>query len=571
MKRAAAQSRNVARTPLRAIIHKNCFTFLAPGVLSVKVTTEKKPRSILELTVELDKQQIEKALDRAARRMSQKYNIPGFRKGKAPRFIVENYFGREALLEEASDDLIQKAFQDALKQEGIEPYAQAHLTDVNLTEAPYRFTVEVPVAPTVVLPDYRAIHVPLEIEEVTDETVNHAMEIRRDRHVVLRALDEPRPAQPGDQLTVQIETFVDGEPLNPRAEGEDIPQSTLVLDPERIVPGLYEALVGVSPNTMVDVTVRMSDDHENERVRGKDVRFVVNVLDVQERLLPEWDELPALENFEGTLDELREKTRNELIESARKSAEDEVFVEYVRQVVAATTFDLPDALIVREADSILREREAEFERYGISAEQIYEAQGKKRDDLIEELKPVAEERAKRGLVLREIAKAEGLAPDEAEIAREVEDIVASMEEERRDSARTLLETELRPFVVAGIVDRKLRRRILAIATGDPSFEQAASPEAASEPESADGGEAQTVDTHIDSAPVDDVSTAGSAPEAASEPESADGGEAQVDTHINSAPVDDVSTETPIVSQEENGESVENQSVVDVATPETRTE
>jgi trigger factor len=111
-----------------------------------------------------------------------------------------------------------------------------------------------------------------------------------------------------------------------------------------------------------------------------------------------------------------------------------------------------------------------------------------------------------------------------------------MEEERRDSARTLLETELRPFVVAGIVDRKLRRRILAIATGDPSFEQAASPEAASEPESADGGEAQTVDTHIDSAPVDDVST-----------------------------------ETPIVSQEENGESVENQSVVDVATPEARTE
>ncbi|MBO9336439.1 MAG: trigger factor [Roseiflexus sp.] len=502
----------------------------------MKVTTEKKPRSILELTIELDKQQIEKALDRAARRMSQKYNIPGFRRGKAPRFIVENYFGREALLEEASDDLIQKAFQDALKQEGIEPYAQAHLTDVNLTEAPYRFTVEVPVAPTVILPDYRSIHVPLEIDEVTDETVNRAMEIRRDRHAVLRALDEPRPAQPGDQLTVRIETFVDGNPLNPRAEGEDIPQSTLVLDPERIVPGLYEALVGVSPNTIVDVTVRMPDDHENEQVRGKDVRFVVNVLDVQERLLPEWDELPALENFEGTLDELREQTRKELIESARRNAEDKVFVEYVRQVVAATTFDLPDALIVREADRILREREAEFERYGVSPEQIYKAQGKKRDDLIEELKPVAEERAKRGLVLREIAKAEGLAPDEAEIAREVEDIVASMEEEKRDSARLLLDTELRPLVVAGIVDRKLRRRILVIATGDPSFEQVASPEVASEPKVAVGDEVQMADAHIDSTPVDDVST-----------------------------------ETPIVSREENGESVKNQSVVDVATPETRTE
>ncbi|MCS6839683.1 MAG: trigger factor [Roseiflexus sp.] len=497
----------------------------------MKVTTEKKPRSILELTVELDKEQIEKALDRAARRMSQKYNIPGFRKGKAPRFIVENYFGRAALLEEASDDLINRAFQDALKQEGIEPYAQAHLTAINLETPPFTFTVEVPMAPTIELPDYRAIRVPFEPNEVTDDMVNRAMELRRDRHVVLRSLEEPRPAQRGDQLTVQIETYVDGEPLEPRAEGEEIPQSTLVLDPERIVPGLYEALLGVMPNTMVDVTVHMADDHENERVRGKDVRFVVNVLDIQERLLPEWDELPALENFEGTLDELREKTRQELSEAARKSAEDRVFIEYVRQVVAATTFDLPDALIEREADSILREREAEYERYGIRPEQIYEAQGKKRADWIEQLKPAAEERAKRGLVLREIAKAEGLAPDDAEIAQEIEDIVASMQEEQRESARAILGSELRPFVAAGIVDRKLRRRILAIATGDPSFEQRTVPaaveamqEAATEASSAAAGDQ----------PVGDADAIPSAAPAVSEknesvPPATDGADVEVTT------------------------------------------
>ncbi len=452
----------------------------------MKVTTEKKPRSILELTIELDTEQIEKALDRAARRMSQKYNIPGFRKGKAPRFIIENYFGREALLDEASDDLIQKAFQDALKQEGIEPYAQSHVTAVNLDNPPFNFTVAVPVAPTIELPDYRAIHVPFEPDEVTDEMVERAMNTRRDRHVVLRSLEEPRPAQHGDQLTVQLETYVDGEPLDQRAEDEENPQSTLVLDPERIVPGLYEALLGVMPNTMVDVTVRMADDHENERVRGKDVRFVVNVLEIQERLLPEWDELPALENFEGTLDDLREQTRQELIEAARKNAEDEVFLEYVRQVVAATTFDLPDALIEQEADSILREREMEYERYGVRPEQLYEAMGKKREDLIDQLKPVAEERAKRGLALREIARAEGLAPDAAEIAQEIEDVVASIREEEREGAREILGSELRSLITAGIVDRKLRRRILAIATSDPSFEQRAAPVAADETQEAAG-------------------------------------------------------------------------------------
>ena len=527
----------------------------------MKVTTEKKPRSILELTVELDKEQIEKALDRAARRMSQKYNIPGFRKGKAPRFIVENYFGREALLEEASDDLINKAFQDALKQEEIEPYAQAHVTAVNLNTPPYTFTVEVPMAPTAELPDYRAIHVPFEPDEVTDEAVNRAMEMRRDRHVVLRSLEEPRPAQHGDQLTVQIETYVDGELLDQRSEGEEIPQSTLVLDPERIVPGLYEALLGVLPNTMVDVTVRMADDHDNEQVRGKDVRFVVNVLEIQERLLPEWDELPALENFEGTLDELREQARRELIEAARKNAENEVFNEYMRQIVAATTFDLPDALIEREADSMLREREAEYERYGIRPEQIYEIQGKKREDWIEELKPAAEERAKHGLVLRQIARAEGLTPDEAEIAQEIEDIVASMEEERRDSARVILNSELRSFVAAGIVDRKLRRRILAIATVDPSFEQSATPVALAESQEAAADEAPSTEQSAAS-----VALAESQEAAADEAPSARAGDLPAgDT--NSIP--DVSL--AVSEGNEHVVSAEDGAAVEAATQEQRTE
>ncbi len=519
----------------------------------MKVTTEKKPRSILELTVELDKEQIEKALDRAARRMSQKYNIPGFRKGKAPRFIVENYFGREALLEEASDDLIQKAFQDALKQEGIEPYAQSHVTAVNLDEPPFNFTVEVPVAPTVELPDYRAIHVPFEPDEVTDDTVRRAMEMRRDRHVVLRSLEEPRPAQHGDQLTVQLETYVDGELIDQRAEGEEIPQSTLVLDPERIVAGLYEALLGVSPNTMVDVTVRMADDHDNEQVRGKDVRFVVNVLEIQERLLPEWDELPALENFEGTLDELREQTRQELIEAARKNAEDRVFSEYVSRVVAATTFDIPDALIEREADSILRERDHEYERYGIRPEQVYEAIGKKREDLLEELTPVAEERAKRGLALREIARAEGLAPDAAEIAREIEDVVASMKEEDRANARAILGSDLRPLITAGIVERKLRRRILAIATGDPSFEQSAAPVAADEAQAA-------ADTAL---PAEQSA----APVAADEAQAAaDAGDLPVDE------TDAIPDAAPAVSEEqEHVASAEGSVAVEAVTQEPRTE
>jgi len=114
----------------------------------VKVTTEKLPKSLLALDIELDQAQVEKGLDRAARRLSQKYTIPGFRKGKAPRFIIENYFGRPALIEEAYEDLVNNAFKQALDQEQIVPVGKANLEETHFEEAPFRFRVTVPVEPT---------------------------------------------------------------------------------------------------------------------------------------------------------------------------------------------------------------------------------------------------------------------------------------------------------------------------------------------------------------------------------------------------------------------------------------
>src|SRR5262245_34958715 len=183
---------------------------LSIGAAPVKVTSEKLPKSLLALEIELDSDQVEKGLDRAARRISQKVNIPGFRKGKAPRFIVENYYGRPALLEEASDDLINRTFRQALEQEQISPVGAPALDSVNFDEEPFRFRVTVPVSPTVVLPDYHAIHVPMTVSDVTDEMLEEALRDQRERHVVLKELEEPRPAEQGDQLTVQIESFVDG-------------------------------------------------------------------------------------------------------------------------------------------------------------------------------------------------------------------------------------------------------------------------------------------------------------------------------------------------------------------------
>lgn len=443
----------------------------------MKVTTEKLPKSLLALDIELEPDEIEKGLDRAARRISQKVNIPGFRKGKAPRFIVENYYGRPALLEEASDDLINRTFRQALEQEQISPVGAPALDSVNFDEEPFHFRVTVPVNPTVVLPDYHAIHVPMTVSEVTDEILEEALRDQRERHVVLKELEEQRPAEQGDQLTVQIESFVDGEPVEEREEGAVIPESTLILEPGRLVDGLYEGLLGVSVDEEREITAHMPDDHSNEKVAGKDVLFKVKVNKIQQRLLPEWDEVPVLEEFEGTLDEFRAKTRADLVTAAQNVAERDTVNAYVEKLVEGSSFDIPDAMIEHQAEHLLEEQGQYFQRYGISLDQMLQYRGQTREDATKEFLPQAEERLRTSLVLQEVVAAEKLAIDEQEIDEEVARVVATYKEEEQAMAFNMLSTRLRSNVANTVLNQKLQQRLLALATGTAPAEQAESSEA----------------------------------------------------------------------------------------------
>jgi trigger factor len=307
--------------------------------------------------------------------------------------------------------------------------------------------------------------VPFEPSELTDEMLSEALDSRRERHVVLREPEEPRPAQQGDQLTVQLESFLDGEPLEERAEGAPPPESTIVLEPGRLIPGLYEGLLGISPDEEREIVAHMPEDHANENVRDKDVTFKVKLLRLQERLLPDWEELPVLEEFEGTLDELRAKTREELAENIRLSSERETIDGYIKQLVEQTNYDIPDAMIEQEADQLLHQRGHEFERYGINLEQMLQYRGQTHDEAVEELKPQAEDQLRSTLALREIVRAEGLDADEAEIDAEITKLLESYEEDQRERARMLLGTQMRPTVAGSVIDKKLRDRLFAIATG----------------------------------------------------------------------------------------------------------
>lgn len=430
----------------------------------MKITTEKLPKSLLSLQIELDKERLERGLDQAARRLSQKYPIHGFRPGKAPRFIIERTFGRESLIEEASEDLINKAFREALEQENIEPVGPASLQDISSAD-PFIFTVHVPVEPTVGVGDYRAIRLPLEIELVDEAQVERAMDVIRDRHVVLKELAEPRPVQEGDQVRARLDTIIDGEPLEERDEDEEVSEQILDVVQGRLVDELYAGLIGMAVGETKTISAQMAEDHANEQVRGKEITFEVEILGIQERLLPDWEELPTLENFEGTLDELRAKTRADLETAARNAAERKTLDSYIDQLVAQTSFDIPEVMVRELAQSMLQEQERQFARYGITLDQMLQYRGQTHDDAVDALMPDAERQTKITLALREVVRLEGIVTSEAEIEHEMGRLLQEYDEAERDNVVQILRTQLRSTIANSVLDRKLRERLIVIASG----------------------------------------------------------------------------------------------------------
>ncbi len=447
----------------------------------MKVTTEKLPKSLISLQIEIDRDQFERGLDQAARRLSQKFPIHGFRPGKAPRFIIERTFGRAALIEEATEDLINNAYKKAIQQEQIEVIGPPALERIDSLE-PFIFTVKVPVPPTVTLADYRSIRVPLNVEPVTDQMVELELERMREEHVILQELDEPRPAQQGDRLRVLLSTKVEGDEDKAETGDESEAESEaagseeqLDLEPNRLVDELYQGLIGMNVGEKKEIVATMPDDHAEESIRGKKVTFKVEVLGIQRRIVPAWEELPGLVNFTGTLDELKAKVRADLEEAERRRAEQALLNAYLEQLVEQTTFDIPDVMIRDLAHSMLHDQEQQYARYGITLEQVLQYRGITHDQAVDELLPEAERQTKVTLALSEVIKQEGLTVTDDEIAAEIERILADYEEERRPQLKEMLNTQLRSSVANVVLDKKLRARLAEIARGESSAAPDAEP------------------------------------------------------------------------------------------------
>lgn len=514
----------------------------------MKITTERLPKSLVALDIELEPQQVQKGLERAARKLSQQYRIPGFRPGKAPRQIVENYFGRDRLLEEATEDLIQKTFPEALKQEELAPVGRPTLESVE--HEPFRYRVTVPVEPEIALPEYSAYRLPYEPEAVTDESVQKLLDAQREQHVVLKELDDPRPAQDGDMLTVTISSDLeeqeaddeDEDELSPIAEDEDdesdedededdqeevedddelekldqlegdddeldeldatdddeldeneATERQMPLVEGRVDPEFYAALLGASAGDSVTVVKTYGEDEEDEELRGKTVTYTIDVKNVQERELPDWDELPTLAEFEGDFDALRDNARNRLERASSDKARRELVDSFLGQLEGDTSFDLPEAMIEERAHELFHQQVAEYQRYGINEESYLKAVGKTHEEAVADYAEQAERDVRRSMVLRELVRHENIQVSDADIGAEGERFTLDFPLERRDEVKRMLEqANMQQMLASAVLDRKLNDRIVALATGAageaaPSDETSGAEQSAQPEQPADDG------------------------------------------------------------------------------------
>jgi len=445
----------------------------------LKITTEKAPDSQLILTAEVDEERVEQALNRAYRQMVKRVNIPGFRRGKAPRHIVERHVGRGRFLREAVKPLLEEVYEEAIQAEDLQPISTPQAEMVEVDPLTFRFTISV--RPTIELGDYGALRFPIPEVTVEESQVDKVLERVRQEKATWALVE--RPAQIGDRLLIDV---VGGEIDQENAE-------VLLADPaegEILGPGVIEGLIGATPGETRTIPVHHPEDSDQE-LASQSVTYRITVHAIREQELPPLDDdlAATVGDFED-LAALRAHIHKVLVDNAEGRARTEVQNRMVDALAAEATLEAPAAFIEAEIDSQIEGLQNRLQQRGFTMERYLELTKKTSDDLRAELRDDARESVRRSLVLGEFARLEGLDTTSAEVDAEIERL-ANEQGEAADRIRTeFSKPERRAVVEDQLLSRKIRDRLLAIATNtdtaagetppvdEPAVEEADPPAAA---------------------------------------------------------------------------------------------
>lgn len=385
--------------------------------MSVTATWEKKEGNDGVLTITVSADEFDQALDQAFKKVVKDVNLPGFRKGKVPRKIFEQRFGVESLYQDAIDIVLPNAYTEAVEETGIFPVDQPKI-DIDEIEKgkDLVFVCEVTVKPEVKLGEYKGLEVEEESTDVTDEDVEKELEALRQSNAEL-VIKEEGKVEEGNTVVIDFEGFLDGEAF----EGGKGENHSLEIGSGQFIPGFEEQLIGKESGEDTEITVTFPEDYHAEDLAGKEAVFKVKIHEVKEKEIPELDDDFAqdVDDEVETLDELKEKKREELKKQKEQAAENKKREKLIEKVTENAEVDIPEAMIDTELDQMMREFEQRLQMQGMTLENYYQFSGQSEDDLKEQMKNDAELRVKTNLTLEAILEAEQLEVTEEDIDAEL--------------------------------------------------------------------------------------------------------------------------------------------------------
>jgi trigger factor len=391
-----------------------------------------------KLTIEVSAEELEKALESAYQKQKNKINVPGFRKGKVPRNMVEKLYGAGIFYEDAANALIPAAYADAATESKLEIVANPDIDVVQIEKGkPFIFTAEVVLKPEVELGQYKDIEVAKKEIEVTDAEVDAEVDKVREQNARLVTVED-RGVEVGDNTVIDFEGFVDGEAFE-GGKGTDYP---LTIGSHSFIDTFEDQLVGKNIGEEVEVNVTFPEEYHAEELKGKPAMFKVTVKEIKKKELPEVDDDFAQDVSEfDTLAEYKEDLKKQLADKKTQEAKTEKENEVIGKIIENAKMEIPQKMIDAQVQNMVRDFAQRIQAQGLTMEQYLQFTGMTPDKLMEQMQPQAKQRIESRLVLEAVAKAEAITVSDEEYEGEIEKMASMYQMEKDKLMEMIGETE----------------------------------------------------------------------------------------------------------------------------------
>ena len=424
----------------------------------MKITKENLDNYEVELTIELEADKLEKAKKTACKNLAARLNIPGFRKGKAPQHIIERQAGKEAIMEEAADILIQESAMEALKEEDITPVTELKPEIItNEDGKDFVFKVTFTPYPKVKLGDYKGLKIDKVVEEVTDDDVDKQVKLMQEHHANMVDAPEDATVKDGDFTTLDFQGYIDGEPFE-NGEGKSYP---LKIGSKTFIPGFEDQLIGAKIGEDREINVTFPEDYHSAEFAGKPATFKCKILSIKHQELPELNDEFAkkVSKFE-TLKEFKDDIKKNLEISAEHKAEDTRNRAAVEEATKNMTVDLPPVMVETRINQLINELSLQLQTRGMTLESYMQYSGSDMEKLRESYREAANKEVLTDLMLEEVAKVEDIKVEPEEVNYEIAVMAATYRTTPKQIVKILKENRQLSSVANNVRRRKAIKFII---------------------------------------------------------------------------------------------------------------